>query len=111
MTTTERKITDHAIDDHGIDGAQYFPGASNVFTDWTGLAVGRGDNFAEAIEDAMEDLAQQGWDTDGMEARILADEGWDALPTMPSAHDDCSTDDHECDDGCELGYYVVLRVR
>ena len=41
------------------DHAQYFPGHSTVFTEYTDCAVGCGETLREAFEDALESLAQQ----------------------------------------------------
>jgi len=46
--------------DHGIDGDQYFQGCGLTFTSYEDIATGIGENFAEAVDDALEILAQKG---------------------------------------------------
>src|SRR5207248_7017098 len=66
-----RRIEDFELVDHGIDHEQYFQGCGVAFTDYTDVATGIGDNPAEAIDDALDQLAQNNWDVSGMEERIL----------------------------------------
>jgi hypothetical protein len=99
MTST--KIEAFEVVDHGIENEQYFQGCGIAFTDYTGIATGIGNNFAEAVDDALESLAQADWDTDGMEARILADIGKRTMPRRPAV----SVKAEDC------YYYVSIRVR
>jgi len=56
------KITDWEVEDHGVDNAQYFQGAGVAYTDWDTVATGSGNNAAEAFDDALEQLSQEGYD-------------------------------------------------
>ena len=80
-----KRIVEFELVDHGIEHEQYFQGCGVSFTQFEDVATGIGDNPAEAIDDALECLAQMDWDVDGMETRILRDEfpGKRKLPTKP----------------------------
>ncbi len=107
MTSTRRAIAAFELIDHGIEHSQYFQGCGIAFTDYQDVATGIGDDPAEAIDDALESLAQADWETDGMEQRIMAEMGIDELPHEPSVHD-MTTDS---DGDCELHYHVSIRVK
>lgn len=100
----KKRIAEFELVDHGIDHEQYFQGCGVAYTDFTDVATGIGDNPAEAIEDALESLAQNDWDMDGIDERILAQEfpRKRKLPTKPRVlgrHGD------------EAHYYVSIRVK
>jgi hypothetical protein len=80
---TAKRIGEFELIDHGIEHSQYFQGCGVAFTGFANVVTGIGDNPAEAIDDCLEQVAQAGFDTEGMEARILEQEGWEALPTTP----------------------------
>lgn len=116
---TEKQITEYELLDHGIDGAQYFPGCGTAFTSFDHVATGCGDNFAEALDDCFELMAQGAFgsiDFDALENQIKADVGYTGRdwPTTPSASEefrkanDMSNDDDDMD-GCEMHYYVSIR--
>lgn len=117
------------IVDHGIDHAQYFQGCGVSRTKFSDVATGCGDNPAEALADALETLAQDGWDVSKVEASA---EGVAYLKAeKPSASDEVreqltndtvqaaeeSDEDYsaridealsDCDS--ELYYYLSVRV-
>lgn len=100
MTTTTRKtIVEFELVDHGITQPDYFQGCGTAFTSFEDVATGIGSNPAEAIDDALEQLAQGDWETDGMEKRIMADIGKRHLPRTPRARGDDSY------------YHVSIRVK
>jgi len=61
-----KRIEEHEIREHGIDSSSYYQGAGTSFTQWEDVAVGIGSNKHDALEDALEQLASQGYDTDGI---------------------------------------------
>lgn len=97
----KKAIESFEIVDHGITQPDYFQGCGTAFTDFDDVATGIGINPAEAIDDALESLAQKDWDVDGMESRILVDIGKRKLPTTPRvrARDEDSY------------YHVSIRVK
>jgi hypothetical protein len=56
------KIWKYAVEDYGVDSSSYWTGVSVYGTDWDAVYVGVGDNYADAFEDAVEEIAQQGYD-------------------------------------------------
>ena len=113
-------ITEFEFIDHGIDHAQYFPGCGTAFTDFDDVFTGCGSNPAEAVDDMLDELGSNGYETDGILEQILDELGLKELPETPSAHDDChSIENCEIDDceacrdhgGCDLYYYVSIRVK
>ena len=67
-----QKIADYKIQDHGIESEQYFQGAGTSFTKFDTCSTGIGNSPAEALEDALEQLAAEGkYDAESLP------EGWD----------------------------------
>ena len=93
------RIGQFEVIDHGIEHSQYFQGCGGAFTRFANVVTGIGDNPAEAIDDCLEQIAQCGFETEGMEARILAQEGLEALPETPSV----------ADEDCDAHYHVSIR--
>jgi hypothetical protein len=103
MTETRKTIVEFEMVDHGIEHSQYFRGCGLSHTDFEGIATGCGNDPAEAIDDALEGLAQQDWDVEGMEKRILAQDfprkrKLPSKPSVPARSEDCH-------------YYVSIRVK
>jgi hypothetical protein len=75
MTNETNKTVTFQVVDHGIDGAQYFPGCGVSFTEFEHCVTGSGDTFAEAIDDALESMAQEtsGVDFEALEKEIQAE--------------------------------------
>lgn len=124
-----KTITCFEIVDHGIDHAQYFQGCGISRTKFTDCATGCGDNPREALNDALETLAQAGWDVSKVEAS--AEGVAYAKAVKPSAFDEVRAqleadnpqgdnesdadysariDDLLSDCESELYYYVSVRV-
>lgn len=99
--------------DHGINGSQYFPGCGVAFTDYDYCQTGCGDTFAEAIDDALESMAQceecGDVDFDAL-AREIAEDGYGTIqddgtvqwPSTVSAA-------REWPDADDAYYYVTVR--
>lgn len=101
----KKTIVEFQVLDHGVNHEQYFQGCGICLTNFTDVATGHGSNYAEAVDDALESLAQNDWDTEHMEKRILAQEfstGKRKLPTTPKVL---------LRDGYEAHYYVSIRVK
>lgn len=100
--------------DHGIEHSQYFQGCGTSFTRFENVVTGIGDNFAEAIDDCLESIAQQGYDVDALEQLIKWEFNVDTLPTSPSVSalsetgDDDAPDD-DAPDYSEHHYHVSIR--
>jgi hypothetical protein len=112
------KIEAFDIVDHGIEHCQYFQGDSAMFTRFDATETGCGDNFAEALDDALESLAQSSEleiDFEALEIGIKESLGMkpeDSFPVKPSASDlidaKGETDPDSLGDS-ELYYYVSFR--
>jgi len=92
-----KKPQAHEVITHGVEHEQYFQGCGTSFTPFTDVATGIGDDAAEAFDDALESLAQAGWDLDDAY-------GWDDLPKPHDAY--LTGDEHE-----DMHVYVSVRVR
>jgi len=84
----DRKPSEFRIVNHGPDSSSYFPGHGVAFTSYTDCATGAGHTPQEALEDALEQLATNDWDT----AEIDASEDAVALKASKKSVDDW----HEC---------------
>ncbi len=92
------RISDFEIIDHGIEHAQHFApcGAAR----YAHVVTGVGDCQVWAIDDCLAQMAQAGWDTAGMEVRILEEVGEYSL--TPNAYELHGSDS-------ELCYHVSIR--
>jgi hypothetical protein len=101
-----QQVAEYELVDHGIDGAQYFQGCGVCYTKFDHVATGCGSNFAEAIDDVLDSIAQDGFDAENLQDRIMVDEniGGAGFPTEPN------TDEfHKEDEDSEMYYYVSIR--
>lgn len=115
---------------HGIECSQYFQGCGVSHTKFEEVATGVGDTPLEAIDDALESLAQNGWDVSSIEA---SDDYRKAKLSVTSASDEIrqlvigenpqnegeSNDDYderledlfeEANTGMDTYYYLSIRV-
>ncbi len=126
-TTTTPRIAEWNVVDHGVEHAQYFQGHGTASTDWTHTATGCGSDTREALDDALEQLAQQpeldGIDWEGLHKTIcdkytdLKSPGKVAAASVSAYHERfnpnaenpvlCSDD---CDE-CEHHYYLSIDLR
>lgn len=116
-----KPIVAYELIDHGIEHSQYFQGCGVVFTPFDFVVTGIGDDFREAVEECLEQLAMMDYETEGMESRIERDY-LDGQPLgevrSPSVSEELEADAEYsgalCDawDGidCELWYHVSIRV-
>lgn len=86
----------YEVVDHGVDNAQYFQGCGVAHTQWDDVAVGVGNTPLDAYEDAVEALAQGGWEVD-------------ALPERPRGLR--RTGDLDLDTDAEMQHFVCVYVR
>ena len=86
-----KTITDYEVVSHGVEHEQYFQGCGTAFTDFEDVATGIGWSESEALEDALDSLAQSDWDTEAV--KYDADE--DIIDDL----------------GEDCWFYVSVRVR
>jgi len=68
-----------------VHHADAFP--SNPRGDYQNMVTSINSGLAEAIDDCLEQMAQAGFKTEGVKARIMAQKGWKALPdTLPKMY-------------------------
>lgn len=93
--------------DHGEDGSQYFPGCGTYGTDYEEVVTGTGDTGAEALDDALESMAQNDIRPSKLQEYEMRHH-WLSIPSDKSAH--ASLDPHDCEkDGCDWNHYVSIR--
>lgn len=106
--TTQAQVTDYQITDYGIEHAQYFQGHGTSFTTWEHSALGCGDTYAEALNDALEQAAMGSVYIELTPEDLPAN--WEGKgPSASGQHAQyCDEGEHgDCDS--ELYYYVGLR--
>ncbi len=125
---TKRTIKDFEIINHGVEHSQYFQGCGVSHTSYTDVATGIGDTPSEALNDALEQLAANGWDVEPIdsELELCPAQRLEWLGEEYDAHEDCAPENcpdetGECDhtecapegwhDGCELHWFVSVRVK
>lgn len=103
------KTSNYEITDYGIENADYFQGHGTSFTRYAHSALGCGDSYDEALEDALDSAAQEGFEID-----LLPEDDpalCPALKALSAWGYHCQNCDKEEHDACEsnLYYYVGLR--
>ena len=102
-----KTITTYEIVDYGIYGDQYFQGHGVSFTEYEYCALGAGDNYTEALEDALEQAAMMGYKIEFSDEDKAAPASFS--PSAQERHTQyCDEEDHsDCES--DLYYYVGLR--
>ena len=91
-----KQVNDCEVIVHGVEHEQYFQGCGVSFTSYTDVATGIGSTAREALEDALDSLAQNDWDVEGFEAELPS--GAENIELPDDAHE-------------ELWVYVSVRVK
>lgn len=84
--------------DLGVEHSQYFQGCGTSFTRWDDVASGIGNTPLEAFNDALEMLAQGGWDVN-------------FIPERPRGLSSRSQLPKDMDEESELHHFVCVYVR
>ena len=124
-----KPITEFQLSNHGIEHAQYFQGAGISFTRWKACYTGCGDSAGEALDDAIDMMAQadeydhaslpEGWDQDfraltsedeTVQAVIIANCECASCPKDEATGKPTCTGDCECSEESELHHYVTIYV-
>lgn len=82
-----RYVTKFEIVDIGVDHPSYFQGFGVAFSDYDLAVIGIGDNAAEAYEDALEQMASAGVETDTMPRKPRGIRKSDKVPASGHAED------------------------
>jgi len=97
------RVTEFEVIDHGIEHSQYFQGCGTSGTLFDHVRTGIGNHPADAIEDCLEQIAEEGVDTEDLEEQLLEDAGLEEWPTVPKAIDPFG------DDFSEIWYHVSIQ--
>ena len=98
-----KKINDYEIIDHGVDSCDFLQGCGIANTQYEDIATGIGDSSKDAMDDALEQLAQNGWDTDSDENLTKEFKYSSDSRTIPE-------EEYGEDNSC-LYHYVSIRVK
>ena len=102
------KIKEFEIREQGKQNAQYYQGAGTSFTDWDHVAVGIGDSYSEALEDALDQLACSDYDIDDIENEYTDDNENTVCQGCEHATEDGCSDEIT---SCEMHIYVEVYVK
>ncbi len=97
---------------HGIDNPQYFQGCGVYGTEFEHIATGCGESELEALDDALEQIAQTAPDrfTERLELAILEQYGKPSEDQIPWEEYGVEfNDDGELTDYPDLYYYISIR--
>lgn len=102
-----KTIGTYELIDHGIDHANYFQGCGVSHTSFDYVVTGCGENAKEAFEDALEQIAQDGYDVSTLEESepdYQSEKAENASVTNYFAKRG-----EEPAEDCELYYYLSIR--
>jgi hypothetical protein len=100
--------------DHGLEHAQFFQGVGTSGTPYDHAVTGVGTSYFEALDDALEQIAEEEGTTEEVEAMILEIEKEHRPRVNVPAWMMTSVRDVDCpdpDDDCEKWYYISIRWR
>lgn len=92
---SRQSIAEYEIINHGTEHAQYFEGCSTNATSYTASYTGYGHTPQEALEDALDQLSMDGYETDTIT---------DTLSKKSQLPDNMP-------ENSELHHYVSIRLR
>lgn len=104
-----KHITDFEIIRHGVEHSQYFQGCGTSFTDFDHVVTGIGDTEQEALDDAVESMAQCHSFADGELDRMISGcgETWDTRDVSEVL--DIEESEEESDEPSECYWHVSIR--
>lgn len=105
----EKKIVkEFSVTDHGWDTPDYFQGYGICGTDFDDGATGNEGTYRGAFKDALDSLAQNGWDVSSIEKSSEYEEAMNDEEEAPCFEDD---DEEESDEPSNLYRYVSILVK
>ena len=84
---TQTKVSDYQILDHGIETSQYFQGCGVAFSRFTDVVTGCGNDYAEALDDALESMAQNNIDVESFDDEVANAKNHEIESVPPDAED------------------------
>lgn len=100
-------VYEYDVHDHGVMDCQYWQGAGTSHTKWDEVGVGSGENPHAAMEEALEDLSQQGWDTSTIHNEFDPDAGDVVAKVVADAWPDAVDAEGDVDTGDSYNYVTV----
>lgn len=95
-----KPITDFVLIDHGYDYPDHFQGCGVAYTRFDDCVTGAGLNPSDALDNALDQLADEGYDVSEVEAELVAEV--EALVSLEDEEQEAGLDD-------ELQYYLSIR--
>lgn len=109
MSKDQKRITSYEVVDHGFDNCQYFQGCGTSYTQFNHVVTGCGETAREAVNDALEMMAQTidfaDGELDRIEREILAKTTGNIDEPFKNPEQSEENDDYEN----EIYYYLSIR--
>jgi len=99
-----KSVGEFQIVDHGIEHSQYFQGCGVACTKYEYVVTGIGDNCEEALEDCLDQIMTDGFNTSSIENSEDIKQYKGAI-----ARDQQSVSKHIHADADEWNYYLSIR--
>ena len=93
-----KNVLSFEVINHGVENSQYFQGCGIAYTSFEDVATGIGDSPFEALEDALESLAQNDWDVSGIKNELSKES---EIPV---------NEENEENESMDVFHYVSVRV-
>jgi len=103
-----KPIYDYSVHDHGIMYSDYFQGVSTYPTRWDDVYTGNGENAHEALDDALDNAATDGWDVRTVQNEFDPESPDNVQNSIRQNNPDMEDDDDAADG---VYYYVSIFVR
>lgn len=104
-------VYDHSVSTHGVMLSCYWQGAGVSYTRWDDVGVGTGENAYEAMNDALDQLAQQGWDVGQIPNEFDENSPDNVQNVVRDANPDLEPDEDGTVDTEDSYYYVTVYVQ
>ena len=93
-----KNVLSFEVINHGVENSQYFQGCGIAYTSFEDVATGIGGSPFEALEDALESLAQNDWDVSGIKNELSKES---EIPV---------NEENEENESMDVFHYVSVRV-
>jgi hypothetical protein len=103
-----KPVAEYEVIDHGIMAPDFFQGCGVSHTNFDVCFTGNGNTAYDALDDATEGAAQDGWDIRRIKNEFDPNSPDDVDAAVREANPDMDEDDIEASD---IYYYVSLRIR
>jgi len=104
-------VDDYSVTDYGVMDSSYFQGAGTSYTRWDVVYVGTGETGYEALEQAKDEAASEGWDVRQIVNRFPEHTEDTVTNAVRNANPDLYPTDEEDVDTGDSYYYVALYIQ